>query len=74
MNAILTPGVGAAAWALAVAGLRFAMTLVTITSSVLTIVPPERSGMAASTVNTFRALKTAADDTGGGQGQSRPPR
>jgi EmrB/QacA subfamily drug resistance transporter len=58
VNAILAPGVGvgAVAWALAVVGLGFGMTLVTITSSVLTIVPPARSGMAASTVNTFREL------------------
>jgi hypothetical protein len=58
VNAILTPGVGGGtvAWALAIVGLGFGMTLVTITSSVLTIVPPERSGMAASTVNTFREL------------------
>jgi MFS family permease len=58
VNAVLAPGVsrGTVAWTLALVGLGFGMTLVAVTSSVLAIVPPERSGMAASAVNTFREL------------------
>lgn len=55
---VLSPTVSTAtlSWALAVSGVGFGICLVTMTNSVLTIVPPERSGMAASTVNTFREL------------------
>jgi MFS family permease len=58
VNYVISPTVssGTLAWALAVSGLGFGISLVTMTSSVLNIVPPERSGMAASTVNTFREL------------------
>jgi EmrB/QacA subfamily drug resistance transporter len=58
INSVLTPTVSSAtlAWALAISGLGFGISLVTMTSSVLNIVPSERSGMAASTVNTFREL------------------
>ncbi|HVS58489.1 MAG TPA: MFS transporter [Candidatus Saccharimonadales bacterium] len=58
VDMVLTPtvGTGALAWSLGITGLGFGMTLVTATSLVLTIVPPERSGMAASTVNMFREL------------------
>jgi hypothetical protein len=41
---------------LAIAGIGFGIALVTMTASVLAIVPPEQSGMAASTVNTSREL------------------
>jgi EmrB/QacA subfamily drug resistance transporter len=41
---------------LAVAGLGFGIAVVPVTSSVLSIVPPERSGMAASATNTARQL------------------
>ncbi|MGH3049729.1 MAG: MFS transporter, partial [Gaiellaceae bacterium] len=44
------------AWTLGLAGLGFGLVLVTMTSAVLTLAPPERSGMAASTVNTSREL------------------
>ncbi len=44
------------AWSLALTGFGFGILLVTMTSSVLNIVTPKRSGMAASTVNTFREL------------------
>jgi EmrB/QacA subfamily drug resistance transporter len=47
---------GALAWALALAGLGFGLAIVASTAAVLTIVPGERSGMAASTVNTSRQL------------------
>ncbi len=42
--------------ALALTGLGIGMTVVPITSSVLTAVPPERSGMAASATNTSREI------------------
>jgi EmrB/QacA subfamily drug resistance transporter len=48
--------VAALAWPLAIAGLGFGIALVTMTAAVLTLVPPEQSGMAASTVNTSREL------------------
>jgi EmrB/QacA subfamily drug resistance transporter len=51
-----TTSVGALTWPLAIAGLGFGIALVTMTQAVLTIVRPEESGMAASTVNTSREL------------------
>ncbi|MFL6137929.1 MAG: MFS transporter [Frankiaceae bacterium] len=58
VDAVIGPRVSSwtLAVALAVVGFGFGLTLVTMTASVLTIVPGERSGMAASTVNTFREL------------------
>lgn len=58
VDALLYPKVGLAslAGALGLIGLGFGMTLVTATSTVLNLVAPERSGMAASTVNTSREL------------------
>jgi hypothetical protein len=46
----------ALAAALALVGFGLGLALVAVTSAVLSIVPPERSGMAASTVNTSRQL------------------
>jgi EmrB/QacA subfamily drug resistance transporter len=51
-----TTSVAALAWPLAIAGIGFGIALVTMTQAVLTIVRPEESGMAASTVNTSREL------------------
>ncbi len=51
-----TTSVAALTWPLAIAGLGFGIALVTVTAAVLTLVPPEQSGMAASTVNTSREL------------------
>src|SRR5881397_940499 len=51
-----TTGVAALIWPLAIAGLGFGIALVTVTQAVLSIVRPEQSGMAASTVNTSREL------------------
>ena len=51
-----TTSVGALTWPLAIAGVGFGIALVTMTASVLAIVPAEQSGMAASTVNTSREL------------------
>jgi EmrB/QacA subfamily drug resistance transporter len=58
INSLLTPSVSSAtlAWALSISGIGFGISLVTMTSSILNIVPPERSGMAASTVNSFREV------------------
>ncbi|MGH7237729.1 MAG: MFS transporter, partial [Candidatus Saccharimonadales bacterium] len=42
--------------ALVLVGLGFGMTLTTMTTTVLNITPSARSGMAASTVNTFREM------------------
>jgi EmrB/QacA subfamily drug resistance transporter len=52
----VTTSIGALTWPLAIAGVGFGIALVTMTASVLAIVPPEQSGMAASTVNTSREL------------------
>jgi MFS family permease len=51
-----TTSVAALTWPLAIAGLGFGIALVTMTAAVLALVPPEQSGMAASTVNTSREL------------------
>jgi hypothetical protein len=51
-NAEIAPLAGA----LALVGAGFGLVLVTMTAAVLALVPPERSGMAASTVNTSREL------------------
>jgi MFS family permease len=51
-----TTSIGSLTWPLAIAGVGFGIALVTMTASVLAIVPPEQSGMAASTVNTSREL------------------
>jgi MFS family permease len=58
VRAVLRPGVsiGALAWTVAIVGLGFGMTLVATNAAVLSIVPAKRSGMASSTVNTFREL------------------
>jgi EmrB/QacA subfamily drug resistance transporter len=51
-----TTSVARLTWPLAIAGLGFGIALVTMTQAVLTLVRPEESGMAASTVNTSREL------------------
>jgi MFS family permease len=58
VDSLLGPHVssGALAVALTFAGLGFGLALVALTEAVLAIVPGERSGMAASTVNTSRQL------------------
>jgi EmrB/QacA subfamily drug resistance transporter len=58
VDALLSPNVDlwALSGALAVVGLGLGLALVAVTASVLAIVPAERSGMAASTVNTSREL------------------
>jgi EmrB/QacA subfamily drug resistance transporter len=58
VDAFLNPNVGIATlgWALAIVGFGFGLVFTAMTSAVLEAVPPERSGMAASTVNTSREL------------------
>ncbi len=58
VDRILAPSVSKPelAAALALVGFGLGLALVAVTSAVLTIVPAERSGMAASTVNTSREL------------------
>jgi EmrB/QacA subfamily drug resistance transporter len=51
-----TTSVGGLTWPLLMAGLGFGIALVSMTQAVLTLVRPEESGMAASTVNTSREL------------------
>ena len=57
-SAVLSPTVtfGDVGWTLAVAGIGFGMALVPVSSSALTVVRPERSGMASSATNTSREL------------------
>jgi EmrB/QacA subfamily drug resistance transporter len=43
-------------WVLPIAGVGFGMALVPVTSTPLTVAPPERSGMAASATNTSREM------------------
>ena len=49
-------GFGTLGWTLPIAGLGFGIALVPVTSAALTVVPPQRSGMAASATNTSREL------------------
>jgi predicted MFS family arabinose efflux permease len=58
VDALLTPhaSIGPLAWALAIVGAGFGLALVTVTAAVLRLARPERSGMAASTLNTSREL------------------
>jgi EmrB/QacA subfamily drug resistance transporter len=58
VDAVLSPDVGIASlgWSLGIVGLGFGLAFTAMTSAVLGAVPPERSGMAASTVNTSREL------------------
>ena len=62
VDALLKPtvAVGPLAAALALVGFGLGLALVAVTAAVLAIVPAERSGMAASTVNTSRAARRRA--------------
>jgi MFS family permease len=57
-SAVLGPHVGFSTlgWVLPIAGVGFGIALVPVTSAALTVVRPERSGMAASATNTSREL------------------
>ncbi len=61
-DALITPhaGLGSVGWTLALAGIGFGIVIVPVTSSALTSVPAEHSGMAASTNNTARELGAVA--------------
>jgi EmrB/QacA subfamily drug resistance transporter len=56
----LHPNYGALSAALALAGVGIGITVVPVTAAVLDAVPPERSGMAASTANTSREIGAVA--------------
>jgi EmrB/QacA subfamily drug resistance transporter len=49
-------GLSTLGWTLPIAGIGFGIALVPVTSAALTVVPPQRSGMAASATNTSREL------------------
>ncbi|MGH9018269.1 MAG: MFS transporter [Acidimicrobiales bacterium] len=49
-------GFGTLGWVLPIAGVGFGMALVPVTSTPLTVVRPQRSGMAASATNTSREM------------------
>jgi MFS family permease len=51
-----TTGFGTLGWVLPLAGIGFGVAIVPMTSTPLAVVPPERSGMAASSTNTSREL------------------
>jgi EmrB/QacA subfamily drug resistance transporter len=57
-GAVLSPHVAFStlAWVLPIAGIGIGIVLVPVTSVPLTVVPPERSGMAASATNTSREM------------------
>ncbi len=57
-NANITPhaGIGQIGWTMFLPGVGVGMAMVPVTSAALGSVPPEHSGMAASTTNTFREL------------------
>ena len=59
---VITPhsGLSTVGWTLAMAGIGFGIVIVPVTSSALTSVPAEHSGMAASTTNTSRELGAVA--------------
>jgi len=61
-DAVITPtaGISTLGWTMAIAGIGFGITIVPVTSSALTSVPPEHSGMAASMTNTSRELGAVA--------------
>jgi MFS family permease len=64
-NSLVSPtsGIGLFGWSLAIVGAGLGVTLVGATVSVLNAVPAERSGMAASAVNTSRELGAVAGVT-----------
>ena len=57
---IPNPGLGDIGWTLAIAGAGLGIIFVPVTSTVLTLVPARRSGMAASATNTSRELGAVA--------------
>ncbi len=57
-NSMVTPhvGIGEIGWTMFLAGVGVGMAMVPVTSAALGSIPPQHSGMAASTTNTFREL------------------
>jgi EmrB/QacA subfamily drug resistance transporter len=64
-NALITPhaGISLFGWSLVLVGAGLGVVMVSVTSSVLGVVPAVRSGMAASAVNTSRELGAVAGVT-----------
>ena len=64
-DAYITPGsgIGLFGWSLVIVGAGLGVAMVGATASVLSTVPPERSGMAASAINTSRELGAVAGIT-----------
>ncbi len=64
-DAVITPssGVGLFGWSLSLVGVGLGIVMVGATAAVLSAVPAERSGMAASAVNTSRELGAVAGVT-----------
>jgi EmrB/QacA subfamily drug resistance transporter len=60
LRLIPNPGMADIGWTLAIAGAGLGIVFVPVTSTVLTVVPARRSGMAASITNTFRELGAVA--------------
>jgi EmrB/QacA subfamily drug resistance transporter len=60
LRLIPNPGMADIGWTLAIAGAGLGIVFVPVTSTVLSVVPARRSGMAASTTNTFRELGAVA--------------
>jgi predicted MFS family arabinose efflux permease len=61
-DVVISPsaGISSVGWTLAIAGIGFGMAIVPVTSSSLSSVPAEHSGMAASMTNTSRELGAVA--------------
>ncbi len=60
VNLTPTAGLSAIGWTMAIAGAGFGMAIVPVTSSALSVIPPDHSGMAASTTNTSREMGAVA--------------
>jgi EmrB/QacA subfamily drug resistance transporter len=60
LRLIPNPGMADIGWTLAIAGAGLGIVFVPVTSTVLSVVPARRSGMAASTTNTSRELGAVA--------------
>ncbi len=60
LRLVPNPGMADIGWTLAIAGAGLGIVFVPVTSTVLSVVPARRSGMAASTTNTFRELGAVA--------------
>lgn len=60
VNLSPSAGLSSIGWTMALAGAGFGMAIVPVTSSALSVIPPEHSGMAASMTNTSREMGAVA--------------